>query len=66
MALRKSSGQGYVGMRERAAVFGGTLDAAAVPGGGFQVTAFLPVHGQPTAESLDTVQRTAPPTGRVA
>jgi signal transduction histidine kinase len=57
---------GIVGMRERAAVFGGTLDAAAVPGGGFQVTAFLPVHGQPTAESLDTVQRTAPPTGRVA
>jgi signal transduction histidine kinase len=54
---------GIVGMRERAAVFGGTLDAAVAPGGGFQVTAFLPVHGQPTAESLATAQPTA---GRVA
>jgi signal transduction histidine kinase len=57
---------GIVGMRERAAVFGGTLDAAAVPGGGFQVTAFLPVHGQPTAESLAIERTTAPPAGRVA
>ena len=61
---------GIVGMRERAAVFGGTLDAAAVPGGGFQVTAFLPVHGQPTAESLaterPTERPTAPPAGQVA
>jgi signal transduction histidine kinase len=40
------SGQhGIVGMRERAAVFGGTLDARALPGGGFRVTAFLPVSG---------------------
>ena len=37
-------GHGIMGMRERAAVFGGTLDAAALPGGGFQVTAFLPVQ----------------------
>ena len=39
---------GIVGMRERAAAFGGTLDAGPVAGGGFQVTAFLPVpcHGQ--------------------
>jgi signal transduction histidine kinase len=43
---------GIVGMRERAAAFGGTLDAGPRPGGGFQVTAFLPVRGQPTAESL--------------
>ena len=34
---------GIMGMRERAAVFGGTLDAAPLPGGGFQVAAFLPV-----------------------
>jgi signal transduction histidine kinase len=34
---------GIVGMRERAAVFGGTLDAAPLPGGGFRVAAFLPV-----------------------
>jgi signal transduction histidine kinase len=57
---------GIVGMRERAAVFGGTLDAAAVPGGGFRVTAFLPVHGQPAAESLAIERTTAPPAGRVA
>ena len=34
---------GIVGMRERAAAFDGTLDAGALPGGGFQVSAFLPV-----------------------
>jgi signal transduction histidine kinase len=34
---------GIVGMRERAAAFGGTLDAGALPDGGFQVSAFLPV-----------------------
>jgi len=37
-------GHGIVGMRERAAIFGGTLDAGPLPGGGFQVAAFLPVH----------------------
>jgi signal transduction histidine kinase len=36
---------GIVGMRERAAAFGGTLDAGPRPGGGFRVRAFLPVHG---------------------
>ena len=34
---------GIMGMRERATVFGGTLDAAPLPGGGFRVAAFLPV-----------------------
>jgi signal transduction histidine kinase len=38
-------GHGIVGMRERTAVFGGTLDADPLPGGGFQVRAFLPVPG---------------------
>ena len=42
---------GLVGMTERAAAFGGTLDAGPVAGGGFQVTAFLPLPlprpGQP-------------------
>ena len=37
------AGHGIVGMRERAAAFGGTLDAGALPGGGFRVSAFLPV-----------------------
>jgi signal transduction histidine kinase len=35
---------GIVGMRERAAAFGGTLDAGPRPEGGFQVTAFLPAR----------------------
>ena len=34
---------GIVGMRERASAFGGTLSAGAMPGGGFEVAAFLPV-----------------------
>ena len=34
---------GHVGMRERAATFGGTVDAAPLPLGGFEVVAFLPV-----------------------
>jgi signal transduction histidine kinase len=40
------SGHGILGMRERAAAFGGTLDAGPLPDGGFQVTAFLPTPGQ--------------------
>jgi signal transduction histidine kinase len=38
-----TGGHGIVGMRERAAVFGGTLAAGPLPGGGFQVSARLPV-----------------------
>jgi len=33
-------------MNERAAAFGGSLDAGPIAGGGFQVTAFLPLPGQ--------------------
>jgi signal transduction histidine kinase len=40
-----SARHGIVGMRERAAAFGGTLDAEPVPGGGFRVCAYLPIHG---------------------
>jgi len=40
-------GHGIVGMRERAAIFGGTLDAGPLPGG-FQVAAFLPVQALAT------------------
>jgi signal transduction histidine kinase len=40
------AGHGILGMRERAAAFGGTLDAGPLPGGGFQVAAFLPAPGQ--------------------
>jgi signal transduction histidine kinase len=42
-AGKGTGGHGIAGMRERAAIFGGTLEAAPLPGGGFQVAAFLPV-----------------------
>jgi signal transduction histidine kinase len=37
------AGQGLVGMRERAALLGGTLDAGPAQGGGFEVRATLPI-----------------------
>lgn len=41
-------GHGIVGMRERALLLGGTLNAAPRPGGGFRLTAHLPIEGDPT------------------
>jgi two-component system, NarL family, sensor histidine kinase UhpB len=40
-----SRGLGLVGMRERVAVFGGTLAVASHPGGGFSIRAMLPNAG---------------------
>ncbi|HYK31815.1 MAG TPA: ATP-binding protein, partial [Streptosporangiaceae bacterium] len=39
-------GHGLIGMRERAAAAGGTMRAGSAPGGGFLVSARLPVHNQ--------------------
>ena len=39
----ETGGHGIAGMRERASIFGGTLEAGPLSVGGFQVAAFLPV-----------------------
>lgn len=41
-----ADGHGVIGMRERALLYGGELDAWARPGGGFSVRAKLPAHGR--------------------
>jgi signal transduction histidine kinase len=43
----RRSGHGIVGMRERARLLGGTLDARPRSGGGFRVVAHLPTGGEP-------------------
>jgi signal transduction histidine kinase len=40
-----SGGNGLIGMRERANVFGGTLEAGPRPSGGWHVRAVLPIQG---------------------
>jgi len=42
-AQTTSAGHGLAGMRERAAAVGGSVDTGAAPGGGFRVTARLPL-----------------------
>ena len=43
----QGGGHGLIGMRERVAVFGGSLTATGTPDGGFRVHARLPVRGRP-------------------
>jgi len=41
------SGQGLIGLRERAAAYGGTLSVGPSPGGGYLVEAVLPTGERP-------------------
>jgi signal transduction histidine kinase len=51
----ESGGHGIIGMRERAALCGGSLEVGPTPDGGFRVTATLPLHGAAAAPPAGSV-----------
>lgn len=56
-----SGGRGLIGLRERIAVYRGKLDAGPRPGGGWQVSAMIPL--EPSADGPDGIQPTSAQAG---
>jgi signal transduction histidine kinase len=52
VALAHGTGYGLIGMRERARILGGCLDAAPTSDGGWRVTAELPFHRSAVVERI--------------
>ncbi|NDL55958.1 sensor histidine kinase [Phytoactinopolyspora sp. XMNu-373] len=46
-------GHGLIGMRERASVVGGTLEANPLPDGGFEVSAVIPINAHADSNAVD-------------
>jgi signal transduction histidine kinase len=61
--LEPGDGHGIVGMRERAALYGGSLDAGPLPSGGFRVAAHLPVETGDRGAPASPQEPPGPPGG---